>query len=83
MIFSAYELYSDPQSHLLDKKVTQVKSWQKQDKGATSMYERFKKEFSYKDVTVHFVGAWYVLNLLFCAPYADEVPPGIPFRQLG
>ena len=67
MVFSAYELYIDPRSHLPE--VTQVGSSQKQDKGTTSMAERFKKAFSYKDVTVHFVGAWCVM-LFFCMPYA-------------
>ena len=64
MIFSAYELYSDPQSH--SHKVTQVGPSQNQDEKKLSMAERFKKAFSYKNVTVHFVGAWYVmLKLLF------------------
>jgi hypothetical protein len=64
MIFSAYELYSDLKSH--SHKVTRVGSSPKQDENKMSMTERFKKAFSYKDVTVHFVGAWYVvLKLLF------------------
>ncbi|KIM35805.1 hypothetical protein M413DRAFT_32263 [Hebeloma cylindrosporum] len=53
----AYELYSDPKSHL--HKAAQVGLSQGQEKTMT-MAERFKKAFSYKDVTVHFVGAWYV-----------------------
>jgi hypothetical protein len=85
MIFSAYELYADPQSHLPDEKITQVGSSQKQYENPTrtSMSERFKKVFSYKDVTVHFVGAWYVLNLLFCTSYADEVPPRDTVSSIG
>jgi len=48
-----------------------------------SMGERFKKAFSYKDVTVHFVGAGYVmLTLLFCTPHAHDEILGIPFRPL-
>jgi hypothetical protein len=81
MIFSAYEIYCDPHCHL--KNVTRVGSSQLQDKNKTSMVERFKKAFSHKDVTVHFVGAWYVmLNLLFCTPYVDDGISGILFRLL-
>ena len=68
-MFSAYELYSDPESHL--HTVTQVGTSQTQDKNKTTKAERFKKAFSYKDVIVHFVGAWYVvLMLLFWLPCA-------------
>ena len=48
-----------------------------------SMAERFKKAFSYKDVTVHFVGAWYVIHdLPFWTPRADDKISGTPFRLL-
>ena len=78
---SAYELYSDPESHL--HTATQVGSSQTQDTKTTKA-ERFKKAFSYKDVTVHFVGAWYVvLTLLFSTPCADDKILGIPCRLLG
>ena len=29
-----------------------------------SRADRFKRAFSYKDVRVHFVGAWYVIRTL-------------------
>ena len=81
-MFSAFELYSDPESHL--HTVTQVGSLHTQDKNKTTKAERFKKAFSYKDVTVHFVGAWYVmLTLLFLTPYADDKILGILCRLLG
>jgi len=48
-----------------------------------AMAERFKKVFSYKDVTVHFVVAWYViLKLLFWTSRSDDEISGIPFRLL-
>jgi hypothetical protein len=82
MIFSAYELYSDPKSH--SQTVTGVGSSQTHDENKMSMAERFKKAFSYKDVTVHFVGVWYVmLKLPFWTSCADEETSGIPFRLLG
>ena len=34
----------------------------------TSSAERFKLAFSYKDVRVHFVGAWYVIPSAFMEP---------------
>ena len=81
-MFSAYELYSDPKSHL--HTVTQVGSSQTQDKDKTPKAERFKKVFSYKDVTVHFVGVWYVmLTLRFLIPCVDDKILGIPCRLLG
>jgi len=50
-----------------------------------TMAERFKETFSYKDVTVHFVGAWYVTpNLpLFWTPFPDDRIAGILSRLLG
>ena len=81
MIFSAYELYSDPESH--SHKVTRVGSSPKQDENKMSTAERFKKAFSYKDVSVHFVGAWYmILLLLFWTSRSDDSISGIPFRLL-
>jgi len=59
-MFSAYELYADPKSDLPDK-VTRVGSSEK-EKNA-SMAQRFKETFSYEDVKVHFVGAWYVMAI--------------------
>jgi hypothetical protein len=81
MIFSAYELYSDPKSHL--RTATPVGSSQMQDENKMSMAERFKKAFSYKDVTVHFVGVWYVIHKLpFWTLCADDEISGTPFRPL-
>jgi len=54
MIFSAYELYADPKSDL--RTATRVGSRTEK----MSMAQRFKETFSYEDVKVHFVGAWYV-----------------------
>jgi hypothetical protein len=56
-----------------------------QNEKKMSMAERFKKAFSYKDVTVHFVGVWYVmLKLAFwMAPCTDDETSGILFRLLG
>ena len=49
-----------------------------------SMAERFKETFSYKDVTVHFVGAWYVTpNLPFWTSFPDDRIVGILSRLLG
>jgi hypothetical protein len=49
-----------------------------------SMAQRFKDTFSYKDVTVHFVGAWYVSAIqdseCLCA---DDMISGTLFRLLG
>jgi hypothetical protein len=82
MIISAYELYSDPKSHL--HTATRVGSSHTQDENKMSMAERFKKAFSYKDVTVHFVGAWYVIHKLpFWTPCTDDEISGIPFRLSG
>ena len=81
-MFSAYELYSDEESH--SHTVTQVGTSQRQDKNKTTKAERFRKAFSYEDVTVHFVGAWYVmLTLLFLTPFGDDKILGIPCRLLG
>ena len=62
LIFSAYELYLDPQSDKPSTSVTQV--GMPQTKQATTSAERFKRAFSYKNVQVHFVGAWYVIRTL-------------------
>ena len=59
-MFSAYELYSDPATDLPDK-VARVGS-SKTAKNV-SMAQRFKETFSYEDVKVHFVGAWYVMAI--------------------
>jgi len=65
MIFSAYELYSKSHSHT----ATGVGLSRTRDGNKISMAERFKNAFSYKDVTVHFVGAWYVIpNVPFWTP---------------
>jgi len=53
-MFSAYELYSDPKS---DDAMSGVGSLKKMSKA-----QRFKEVFSYKDVRVHFVGAWYGIS---------------------
>ena len=50
----------------------------------TSMAQRFKETFSYEDVRVHFVGAWYVMAIQnACKAYADSEMLGIPFRLSG
>ena len=54
---SAYELYADPKSDI--PTVTRVGS--SGMAGKMSMAQRFKETFSYEDVRVHFVGAWYVM----------------------
>lgn len=75
---SAYELYADPKSDL--KRVTRVGS-QTQEKMSSA--ERFKKAFSYKDVKVHFVGAWYVTIIQAVWKHLKEGnSPGTLFRQL-
>ena len=53
---SAFEIYADPKSE--ERTTTRVGSLQTEQEGLTSRAERFKKAFSYKDVKVHFVGAW-------------------------
>ncbi|KIM34905.1 hypothetical protein M413DRAFT_32925 [Hebeloma cylindrosporum] len=67
----AYELYSDPKSHL--RKAAQVGSSQKQEKTMT-MAERFKNAFSYKDVKVHFVGAWDTVSSIGIAGGKSMLP---------
>jgi len=59
-MFSAYELYADPESDVPDT-VTRVGSSEKEKN--VSMAQRFKETFSYEDVKVHFVGAWYVIAI--------------------
>jgi hypothetical protein len=59
-MFSAYELYADPKSDV--PTVTRV-GLSRTD-GKMSMAQRFKETFSYEDVKVHFVGAWYVMAVL-------------------
>ena len=54
---SAYELYADPKSDI--PTVTRVGS--SGMAGKMSMAQRFKETFSYEDIRVHFVGAWYVM----------------------
>jgi len=56
---SAYELYADPKSDI--PTVTRVGS--SGTAGKMSMAQRFKETFSYEDVRVHFVGAWYVMAI--------------------
>ena len=69
IIFSAYELYVDPKSDEVSSSVTHVGSPQAKQEIPTSCAERFKRAFSYKDVRVHFVGAWYVIHILpLCNP---------------
>ena len=58
-MFSAYELYADPKSDV--PTVTRVGS--SRMAGKMSMAQRFKETFSYEDVRVHFVGAWYVMAI--------------------
>ena len=53
--YSAYELYSDSESE--ERNATQVGF---NTEPTMSAAARFKNAFSYKDVKVHFVGAWYV-----------------------
>ena len=61
-LFSAYELYADPKSDIQLETVTQVVFQNKKEtQEKMSSAERFKKAFSYKNVKVHFVGAWYVV----------------------
>ena len=63
--------------------MTGVGSSKTQDEKKMTMAERFKKAFSYKDVKVHFVGAWYVIHKLpFWTLCADEDISGTPFRLL-
>ena len=62
--FSAYELYVDPKSDEVSSSVTRVGLPQTKQETFTSSAERFKRAFSYKDVRVHFVGAWYVIRTL-------------------
>ena len=57
-MFSAYELYSDPESDL-PSTVARVGSSGTEKN--SSIAQRFKETFSYEDVKVHFVGAWYVM----------------------
>ncbi len=52
---SAYDLYSDSDSE--ERNATQVGF---NTEPTMSAADRFKNAFSYKDVKVHFVGAWYV-----------------------
>ena len=57
-----FKLYSDSKIHL--HMVTGVGSSKTQDKNKMAMAEHSKEAFSYKDVTVHFVGAWYMMHKL-------------------
>jgi hypothetical protein len=78
-MFSAYELYSDPESDL-PSTVARVGS-SGTDKNS-SMAQRFKETFSYEDVKVHFVGAWYVMASRGAFMLMTSIS-GIPFRLLG
>ncbi|KDR68091.1 hypothetical protein GALMADRAFT_1051503 [Galerina marginata CBS 339.88] len=51
----AFELYADPKSDKRSSSVIKVGSPAEDE---TSSAERFKQAFSYKNVRVHFVGAW-------------------------
>ena len=66
-IFSAYQLYADPHSGL--PPVGDVGS---QDTAAKA--DRFKKAFSHKKVTVHFVGAWCVISITIMTTEKQNEP---------
>ena len=49
-----------------------------------TMAENFKETFSFEDVRVHFVGAWYMThNLSFWTPFPDVRIAGILSHLLG
>ena len=56
-VFSAYELYAKPENG--QRSASDVGDAGGQE--TSTMASRFKKAFSYEDVTVHFVGAWCVV----------------------
>lgn len=57
---------------------------EKKEKTPMSSAERFKNAFSYKDVKVHFVGAWYVVFILaISACLRNFKLSGTLFLQLG
>ena len=58
-IFSAYELYAN----LKSARHRARNVGDTDGEGKTTMAARFKKAFSYENVTVHFVGAWCVIKI--------------------
>ncbi|KJA23446.1 hypothetical protein HYPSUDRAFT_137751 [Hypholoma sublateritium FD-334 SS-4] len=76
-LYSAYELYADPKSD--SQPATRVGSQTPEKMSSAS--ERFKQAFSYKNVKVHFVGAWDTVSSIGIARGTHMLPRTVDGMQ--